>query len=271
MTRDCPAAGYLFSSVRSFFPRQDILTAGLEIYSFLQSKPISHCLSLVDLDQLGKKMQNEVHRKNIISLLAPDEKKFFSTFSYPKRQIEWLGGRIAGKFAALLLLEEEISTDRFASITIMPREDGSPGLKSVLHSDRLPSVSISHSGRFAAGMAANNKVCGVDIQKITDKTQKVVTRFAESDEIRLLAETMPDLNKTQHLSLLWSAKEAIKKALLKDQPVIFQGVLLKDLHFKRFVTLCLQFPGKAPRLAEVNAAIIGEYILAFTVHTNSHA
>lgn len=271
MTRDCPADRYLFSSVDSFFPRQDILTAGLEVYSFLQSKPFCHCLSLIDLDQLGKKLQNEAHRKNIISLLAPDEKKIFSSFSYPKRQIEWLGGRIAVKFAALLLLKKKISTDRFATITIMTREDGSPELRCVPPPDRLPSVSISHSGIFAAGMAANESVCGVDIQKITDRTQKVVSRFAEPDEIRLLAETMPGLSKTQHLSLLWSAKEALKKALLKDQPVIFQGVLLKNLQFDRLITLHLQFPGKDHSLAEVEAAVLGDYILTFTLPSKSNA
>lgn len=264
MTRNSPDCAYQFPSVLSFFPCRDTLTSDLEVFSLRHNRLFPNCLALVDLEQLGQKLRDKEQRKNIATLLSPDEMDIFTSFSLPKRQIEWLGGRIAGKAAALLLCQDKLSTERMAAISILPRDDGSPQLVPALAFARQPVVSISHSKKFAAGMAAYASVCGVDIQKISRQMQRVSSRFAAPEEIILLAKKMPALNTIEHLSLLWSAKEALKKAILREQPVIFQGVLLKQIHVDGFISLSLQYPGQKTRLARVEAVVLDEYILAFT-------
>ena len=118
------------------------------------------------------------------------------------------------------------------------------------------------------GMAAYTTTCGVDIQKITSQTQKVASRFAKQSEINLLDDKLPSLNKAEQLSLLWSTKEALKKALLEDQPVIFQGIILQDLDIDTLISLKLQFSGDNSRPAEVKATLLDDYILAFLVNQN---
>lgn len=270
MTRDCPTPGYLFPSAPSFFSHQEELVSGITVHHLLQQEPFNHCLALIDLEQLSSVLETQEQLENIVNLLTPEEKKIWTSFSYPKRQIEWLGGRIAGKSAALILLEKKSTAQRFSTCAILSRENGAPEIKWSSSSEQTVSISISHSAKYAAALAAREPACGIDIQKITEKTQKVVSRFAEPDEIRLLTETMSDLETTQCLTLLWSAKEALKKALLKNQPVIFQGVRLKSLQADRLIILGLQVIGKQWP-AEIHAAVLGEYILAFTVQQKNHA
>ncbi|MDW7772987.1 MAG: 4'-phosphopantetheinyl transferase superfamily protein [Desulfobulbaceae bacterium] len=269
MTRNCPDAGYLFPSVASFCQHRDMLESGLEITSFSLGMPAERWIALVDLAWLGKNLHAGQQEK-IVNLLAPAEKKIFAAFSFPKRRIEWLGGRIAAKAAALLLLEGKLLPENFSALTILPGKKGAPEFSWTFSSALPPAVSISHSGGFAAAMAAAAP-CGIDIQKVSEKTQRVVSRFAAAGEIQLLAGELPALNEIQRLSLLWAAKEALKKAVLKDQPVFFQGVALKDLHIGEFITFYLQYPGRENPTATVEAAVLGEYILAFTTPSGRHA
>ncbi len=229
------------------------------------------CLTLMNTAQFEKLPSQSKWQDSVANLLSPEELKLFAAFSYPKRQIEWLGGRLATKLAVFFLRGDKIRPDRIADISILPRDNGSPELHCSTVRDPLPCISISHSGKYAVGMAAYTKACGVDIQKITPQTVKVASRFTEPVELDLLAGRMPELSKTEQLSLLWSAKEALKKALLEDQPVIFQGVILQDLNIDRLLSLWMQFPGSDSRPAEVNATILGDYILAFTASNQNHA
>ena len=273
MTRNSPEPGYQFSSLSSFFSHHhlDNPLPGLNMASLVRAKPCRQCLALLDTVRLEKNLIKSDWREDAANLLSKDEQKLFSSFSFPKRQREWLGGRLAVKLAVLLLLGGEIIPDRFAAISILPRDNGSPELRCPETSRPLPCISISHSKDYAVGMAAYAPACGVDIQKITVQTKKVASRFAEPDEMNLLVEKIPELNETERLSLLWSTKEALKKALLEDQPVIFQGVTLQDLNIDRLLSLRLQFPGNDSRPAEVNAALLSDYILAFTVNNRNHA
>ena len=76
---------------------------------------------------------------------------------------------------------------------------------------------------------------------------------------------------TQRLTLLWSAKEALKKALLHDQPVIFQGVVLRSLDMDQYFTLHLDFPGDQNCPAVITALKLEDCILAYTAGNSCHA
>ena len=102
------------------------------------------------------------------------------------------------------------------------------------------SVSLSHSGDFAAALLAPGDI-GVDVQRLVDKIVRIAHKFIGDGE-------QPNLDPvfyTEHLHVYWGAKEAIykaygKKALdfrrhirilpfsFKPEGGYFQGQLRKD-------------------------------------------
>ena len=270
MTRDCPVSEYCFHSVPSFFPRRDELSGGVTVNSFLQKTPVLMCLTTVNLEELKNALPHEELHKKAEEMLTQKEVNILKSFSYSKRRMEWLGGRIAVKQAALILLER-VKSENMTSLSVHSKENGAPELVHNITGVKNLSISISHSGNFAVGMATFAANCGVDIQKISEKTLKVVTKFAEPDEIKRLEQALPECGTIKQLSLLWSAKEAYKKALLADQPAIFQGVRLESIRVDHLIHLDLQTDGKNKNTAEITAAILGDYVIAFTTRTNNDA
>jgi 4'-phosphopantetheinyl transferase EntD len=260
------------ATIESFLPPSSVIKGVGQIYSRTGSTPVPFNITLVKLDDLEKSLQDEHSFEYLLSLLSSGENELFSTFTYPKRKREWLGGRLAAKVAVLTLLQIKSTSEMLTTLTILPTENGSPRLSSSLHApDQLPVLSISHSDRFAVAMAVKAESCGIDIQKISEKTVRVVDRFCEPGELQLLQDRAPKLNEKERLTLLWSAKEALKKALLHDQPIIFQGVALQSLAANQYFTLHLQFPGDRDHPAEVTAVMLEDCMLAYTIVTSRHA
>jgi len=129
-------------------------------------------------------------------------------YRYPKRRLEWLGGRLAAKLALLAL---ETTTASPLHWRIDSAGDGRP-LSFLLDQDGErpgPEISISHSHGLAAALVAR-RPCGLDLQKTTGAVGRVRERFCTPDEAEALAAaglTGDDL------TLLWAAKEALRKGL----------------------------------------------------------
>lgn len=256
----------------SFFTSLFEIPETTEIYARLFSLPVPFCLTLINLDRLEQALEHEMVEDHLLALLSSEEKKLFSGFAYPKRRKEWLGGRLAAKYAVCQLLAVKKTEQILPTLSILPTESGSPRLTGTGFSrDQLPALSISHSGRFAVALAAAAESCGVDIQKISPQTQRVADRFCEPHELQLLRDCAPLLDEKERLTLLWSAKEALKKALLHDQPVIFQGVALQSVAVNRYFTLHLRFPGDLGQPAEVTALMLEDCVLAYTLVPSCHA
>jgi len=110
------------------------------------------------------------------SCLGPTELKRFAQFTYPKRKLEWLGGRMAAKFAVSTLAggRDRVETLLWQKAEVTAEADGRPFLRIADASERkLPDISISHSHGLVAAMAAVEGRCGVDIQIVTDSITKV--------------------------------------------------------------------------------------------------
>lgn len=205
--------------IHSFFPLIQQL-AGVSIYVRIQRLS---CITLVDLDQV----ENHLEQKGAglpKQVLTIAEQDYFSRFSYPKRRREWLGGRIAAKGAMLALAQTESLITDMRQLTILPDEHGRPLVETL--SDALPvlPISISHSNRFAIGFAVKKGGCGVDLQKTSEKLTGLIDRFTTPQELDLLARQPVAREQVTELTMLWTAKEALKKSLLHDQPVIFSGI-----------------------------------------------
>jgi len=187
--------------------------------------PPSCYLALLDLHLLRPFLNQSIQDSVLTHLLTPEESKIFHNFTYAKRQLEWLGGRIAAKYAlhrvrcatknvSSRLLMHSILPDRHGRPQVIPRPAESPAA----------CVSISHSSGYAAAIACIKGVCGVDIQQKTPVLHRVQKRFADKEEIDAFG-AFPQSSLTR-LGLLWSAKEAIKKCLLPEHPSFLGTVKL---------------------------------------------
>lgn len=260
------------ATVGSFFSPSSVIGGAVRIYSRLCPFPSPSCLTLVRLDELESAMQDEQFSRNLEALLSPEEKELFASYSFPKRRKEWLGGRLAAKWAVLGLSRIKGTEETMPELSVLPVEKGWPRLiTSLLDASKIPALSISHSDRFAVAMAADATACGIDIQKITDKTERVADRFSDEKEAGLLQEFLPRLEQKERLTLLWSAKEALKKALLQDQPVMFQGVVLDSVELREYISLRLRFPGDRNHPAEIIAVRMEDCFLAYSVVHPCHA
>lgn len=248
------------------------MPGGITIFFRRNVTPTPCCLSLIDLCELEKKIDVPPFDGQLLSLLSPREKEIFAGFTFAKRRREWLGGRLVAKFSFLALLNHFLCDSRIDDISILPRESGAPEICSPhFHGKDIPALSISHSGDFAVAMTAKAESCGIDIQKISDKTVRVADRFCNSQELSLLQENAPRLNLTERLTMLWSSKEALKKAILNDQPVIFKGVALRSMDVDRHFTLHLELPGAPDRPQKVAVVMLDNYMLAYTLTGAIHA
>ncbi|MBA3015435.1 MAG: 4'-phosphopantetheinyl transferase superfamily protein [Desulfobulbaceae bacterium] len=188
-----------------------------------------------DLSREGQTVENRY--------LNPCEQTRFNSFSFPKRKREWLGGRIAAKKAAIHLLPNIIPTESaYHSLQVDNDPAGRPYLLNQecrvdstsdndIRHPTLPEISISHSGEVAAALAVTRSPCGLDVQRITAKAISVQERFASSAEQAVL-KTAPLLQKTgeaEALTLLWAAKESLRKAIACHPLLSFNEVHLCHL------------------------------------------
>lgn len=160
-------------------------------------------LGAVRLAALADQQPGEAH-----ACLNADEMAQWEGFRLKKRRLEWLGGRMAAKWAAAAILGE--SPAAWPKLAIRTEKDGRPCVAAEAH-PAPPFISISHSGPLAAALAANLP-CGLDIQQPGDKILRVKECFAGAEEEDILQASLPlSFSETERLTMLWTAKEAMRK------------------------------------------------------------
>lgn len=224
-------------NIRSFFP------ARYNVHDNVHDLPVHlrqeerQTLSLVDLDLIEQAVQRDeaALRQQVLSAA---ERRYFQRFKYIKRKKEWLGGRIAAKAAILASLSAADQDMR--AITILPNKHGRPVVEELpaclSGRESRPVISLSHSNGFAAALAREEQKegarakssCGIDLQEISTKLAGLTDHFATNAELQLLAE-QAGCDEDTRLTMLWTVKEALKKALLHDQSVIFSATELREI------------------------------------------
>jgi phosphopantetheinyl transferase len=169
-------------------------------------------LALIDL--------HHIQENQVLPFLSAEEQDYLHGLRYPKRRQEWLGGRLAAKRALLYPVSPETFSDLAPRLSILPDAQGKPCPQGT---DKA--LAISHSCGYALALAVTGRRgCGVDLQKISPKISRVVERFAQVHELALLIEQLPCQSMESRLTMLWVAKEALKKSMLADQPSLFAGI-----------------------------------------------
>lgn len=163
--------------------------------------------------------------------LDPAEQERLASFRFAKRQLEWLGGRIAAKNAAMALLHNQPCPGQgYQGLRIDASLAGRPLLRRSNDPQAiLPDISISHSGSYAGAVAVRGGLCGLDLQQISPQVVTVRERFASDAELNLISAHLDSHDTATVLSLLWSAKEALRKALACQPLAGFSELSLQHL------------------------------------------
>ena len=172
--------------------------------------------AMLDLDHLRTRIDDGQEKALVQEWLHREEQEKLQTLHYEKRHLEWLGGRICAKQASLQYLHgnPSKSTLRSPHIQIITAASGRPFLHSHVLPEGLhiPHLSISHSKRYALAVATSTP-CGIDIQVTSNALGRVQDRFCSQKEEGLLSRDLKKLQLPDHLTLLWAAKEAVKKGV----------------------------------------------------------
>jgi len=256
ITTHCSPLTHPSKMIFTFFP--DKLT--LHGLPLMFKSTASFCV-LIDLDLLSIVLEEENHHLPEL-VLSTEEHALFSRFKYPKRRREWLGGRLAAKTAMLLFSHSpDTLPAALPQLSILANKHGRP------EASAFPelALSISHSSQFAAGLAVKGRSCGIDLQKISPKLPDLTSRFTSSKEISLLAHLLPDLDQATLLTMIWTAKEAVKKSILHDQPAIFSGITVQQISGQNHGQHLLSCQVKGyPGLQAVKVHICSPYVFAVT-------
>ena len=202
--------------------------------------------------------------------LSPPELARLRDLTLVKRRQEWLAGRLAAKHAACRVLRQAAAGPEPAwpEIAVINQPAGRPALTLLAGPPRrLPQISISHSHGWAVAMAVMGAPCGIDLQRISAKTLKLRERFCllrEQEEVtRLIGAQAPP---EQGLTLLWAAKEAVRKGVVKEALPGFLAMELVEVHCPAAGqwVLILTLGASGARHA-VAATFWRDFALAFTV------
>lgn len=165
--------------------------------------------------------------------LHKDEVDKYHSYALPKRKLEYLTGRISAKMSIVSFLEKNSPLNTIPApceIIISNLETGRPtysfGNTQIFSGPK--DISISHSSQYACASSCKN-TCGIDIQNCNSTLARVKDKFCSPVEESTLSPTFNSLGTLTTLSLLWSAKEAIKKTLSTVRMPGFLEIHLKEI------------------------------------------
>jgi 4'-phosphopantetheinyl transferase EntD len=260
MTRICP--GLIPQACQELFAEMDALSLRFSSLATHNGQ-----VALLDLTQLRPLIEQGANRHFLTTLLSPAEARLFAGFKYPKRRLEWLGGRLAAKHCLCALdAAGQMTSAFYRDYALLPDAHGRPALDAPgVRGTAIPAISISHSRGYAAALVTATRTCGIDIQRITEQLANVQERFAAADELALLHQVPAPLTR---LGMIWTAKEAVKKGLLSDQSTFFGTIRLTEVSYEpkeaTWKVRC-QITGQARTTAAVRIAEFGDYLIACTL------
>ncbi len=226
-------------------------------------------LALIDLKQLSCHLGGACATASALeSLLSPHEQSIYTGFAYPKRRVEWLGGRLAAKYALGELMKGD-ATFPYEAFSILPDVHGRPVLSDFPASLGKVSLSISHSVDYAAAIVSPQPSCGIDIQCNSERLLRVQERFAPEVELAMFDEEQDHLAR---LSMLWTVKEAVKKCYFGAESTFFGTIQLIGAHrlAENFWQVQCRLTGQGGDEATVHVILFDQYALAF-VREGNHA
>jgi 4'-phosphopantetheinyl transferase len=141
--------------------------------------------------------------------LSPGEREALARFRLPKRRSDWRLGRWAAKQAVCAVAGEGLSP---AEVVVRAASDGAPEL---FFGERPApfGLSIAHAGgRALAVVGPRGAVFGADLESVELRSADFIADYFTARE-RAFVEALPPGERDLAATLVWSAKEAVLKAL----------------------------------------------------------
>ncbi len=144
--------------------------------------------------------------------LSGSERATLASLRIPKRRADWRLGRWTAKCAVAGYWKLPRSLEALAAVELLPAPSGAP--KAFLHGRPAPvTLSLSHSrGTGLCVIAPAGAAVGCDLEKVEPRGPEFLADYFTEDERNLVARTPAEM-RDQVLTLLWSAKESVLKAL----------------------------------------------------------
>jgi len=89
------------------------------------------------------------------------------------------------------------------------------------HVDNDWNISISHSNEFVAIVLNNNSHCGIDIEKISPKVERIKNKFLNPLDLE-------KITSLEHLTVYWGAKEALYKYYGKKEVLFIENLFITN-------------------------------------------
>jgi 4'-phosphopantetheinyl transferase len=144
--------------------------------------------------------------------LSGSERVRSNSLHIPKRRADWRLGRWTAKCAVTEYLNLPRDPEAFAAIELRPAPSGAPEV----FSDGRPALvalSLSHSrGCGLCAVAPAGAEVGCDLEAVEPRSPAFLADYFAAEEQELVARS-PAGRRDQVLTLLWTAKESVLKAL----------------------------------------------------------
>ncbi len=229
-------------------------------------KFLNSSIAFIDISNVRKRIEKKGEHA-YDKFLTEWEHAYIDKIKIPKRRIDFLCGRLAGKRAvkrhliknADLKVAGSNEHSLYKDIEIRRTVTGRPIVlisdDSSLNKSADFYISISHTDGVAASLVSNKFECkgiGIDIEKIEERDSSLFNvAFTDNEVIKLSQSTgsIKDKSDIEEVARYWSIKEAVMKSLgvgvnidLKDIEVVntqdyAATVTLKNEAMGRFVLL----------------------------------
>ncbi len=144
--------------------------------------------------------------------LSAGERAHLAGLQIPKRRVDWRLGRWTAKSAVAGYWNLSRALEALATVELRPAPSGAPEV--FLHGRTAPiALSLSHSsGTGLCTIAPAGAAVGCDLEKVETRSAAFLSDYFTGEERNLVAQT-PAGMRDQVVTLLWSAKESVLKAL----------------------------------------------------------
>ncbi len=147
-------------------------------------------------------------------ILDKEDFEIFNSFKTELRKKHWLTYRI--------LLKELI--DSKSELKILYNEFGKPYLKNSNYK-----ISVSHSVEFAAVIVSRKVPVGIDIEKISQRIERIKSKFLSENELKDINENF----RLEKLYIYWCAKEALYKLYGKRDLNFITNIKIAPFNFEQ--------------------------------------
>lgn len=178
------------------------------------------CCLLADLPNELLDAQGGIWQRVLAHLVLSrrERRAWRSVRGSASRRSEWLLGRVAVKDAVRLFLERRYGMRLHpADLEIAQDERGVPraGGSWTEELDRIPAISLSHSGGVAVAIAGHDGRCrgvGIDVERLRPLGEGFEAGAFSPEEQRMLS-SLDGPSREEWAVRLWCAKESVGKAL----------------------------------------------------------